>query len=349
MRLCLLLSMLLVFSCAGPTNPFGGDILISENFQISQLASRSISDENIQISLSPDKQYYNSPYDLSIKINDPNFDLKRFRYELVYNHKKINRWLKTEEIHLPKKPSDPVEIRFKNLSLLPGNMNQISFLYYPTGSTHPLVHKLEVPQCLKELAATQLNISPFKVSNSIKDNIQQIAKKYTYNPSLIAALIAQESSFNIHALSVAKALGLTQITPLAHREIAQVKPAWKIYPKFNQLTYPMLKYHLSTNAMNPKNEWRLDPEKSIEGGVIYLEYLENYWSSPEKSQLLKQTFNDVIPMTDILLASYNSGAYRVKTAIQSKGKEWLLAKELLEARKYVMNIKSYCYAFNPGE
>ena len=70
--------------------------------------------------------------------------------------------------------------------------------------------------------------------------------------------------------------------------------------------------------------------------------------TPEKKEILSDAFADDIPTTDILLASYNSGAYRVKKSIIKNKKEWLFDDSLHEARKYVMNIKSYCYSFDQG-
>ncbi len=334
------------FSCAGPTNPFGGDIFISQEFSLAD--SNNFENHGIDISMSPDRQYYNSPYDLSIKIDDPQFNLRDFKYEIVYNNKKLNRWLKTEEIVLPKKKGDPVTIHFKNLSLLPGNINKISFLYYPKNQNTPLVHNLEVPECLKSLKVADISIAPFKINTSLKSNIINIAQKYSYNPSLIAALIAQESSFNPTALSIAKALGLTQVTPVAHREIARVKEDWEIYPEFGELSILNLKFRLKNQLIHSGNDWRLDQSKSIEGGIIYLDYLARYWENQEKQKLLSRVFKQDVPMTDILLASYNSGAYRVRKAIERNEKEWLFDETLNEARKYVMNIKSYCYSFNQG-
>ena len=336
---------LLIVSCAGPTNPFGGDVFISEEFSVNQAGS---SHHDISIDMSPDRQYYNSPYDLSIKIQDPKATLKNFKYEIVYNNKKLNRWLKSEEIFMPKKPEDPIIVNFKNLSLLPGNINKISFLYYPAGENIPVIHRLEVPECLKTMRVSDISIAPFKISQSLKRNIINIADKYKYNPSLIAALIAQESSFDPYALSVAKALGLTQVTPVAHREIARVKEDWEIYPGFSDLSFVNLRYRLKSRLITPRNDWRLNQEKSIEGGILYLNYLSRYWASEEKKTLLSEVFQSDIPMTDILLASYNSGAYRVKKAIIKNQKDWLFDENLNEARKYVMNIKSYCYSFHQG-
>lgn len=333
-------------SCAGPTNPFGGDILISDEFSVGRAGT--LSNHGVNIHMSPDRQYYNSPYDLSIKIFDPKASLKSFKYEIVYNNKKLNRWLKSEEIIMPKTKDEPITIHFKNLSLLPGNINKIAFLYYPTGQELPVVHTLEVPECLKKMKVADISITPFRISDSLKANIVSIANKYQYNPSLIAALIAQESSFNPYALSVAKALGLTQVTPVAHREIARVKEDWEIYPGFSDQSFMSLRSKLKQKLITQKNDWRLNQEKSIEGGILYLNYLSRYWANQEKRALLQTVFNQDIPMTDILLASYNSGAYRVRKAIEKNKKNWLFDENLNEARKYVMNIKSYCYSFHQG-
>ena len=334
---------IITVSCAGPTTPFGGNVFIAQKIDIDKSRNSSIS--NIDISSTPKRQYYNSPYNLTLTIKDPKFSLKTFKYDIVYNNHKLNRWFKTEEIKIKDQNKGHISIHFKNLSILPGNINKISFLYYPAGSKNPITYKLKVPECYKNIQIEKINISPFRVNNKLVKNIESIADKYGYNQALIAALIAQESSFRPNQLSVAKALGLTQITPLAHEEIIKVKNDWKIYPKFKKLPYLNLKTKLISNIINDENDWRLDNKKAIEGGVIYLEYLSKYWGTPEKKKILKDVFKKEIPTTDILLASYNSGAYRVKKSIIKNKEEWLFDKSLNEARKYVMNIKSYCHSF----
>ena len=165
-------------------------------------------------------------------------------------------------------------------------------------------------------------------------------------PSIAGPVIVFEGVIGAQAVSVAKALGLTQVTPLAHQEIKKFKSNWEIYPNFSALTYSDIKSKLSTEKITPYNDWRLDPQKSIEGGIVYLQYLENYWNTPDKQKILEQSFASNIPRTDIILASYNSGAARVKQSILKNDKDWLFDKSLNEARNYVMNIKSYCYAFS---
>jgi hypothetical protein len=338
-------------SCAGPTTPFGGEVLISQDFSVDKNQA-NYTWPKVHIGSTPDRQYYNSPYDLKLSIYDPGFDLKKFRYEIIYNNKILNRWFKSEEITFPKKKSDPIVINFKNLSILPGNINKISFLYYPIGSLSPVIHKLKVPEChhngQDKVVPKHFKISRFNVTPELESNIKELAKLYGYNSSMVAALIAQESSFNPNAISFAKALGLTQVTPMAHTEILKYRPHWKIYPRFSNLPFLNLKSKVITREINSKNDWRLDEKKSIEGGILYLNYLNQYWKTTEKVNILADVFDMDIPKTDILLASYNSGAFRVKKSILKNRKDWLFDDSLHEARKYVMNIKSYCYSFHGG-
>ena len=330
------------FSCAGPTNPFGGQILIGQEFEV----DHSFKQPGVNISATPDRQYYNSPFNLKLKIYDPDFRKRDFRYEIVYNNQILNRWFKTEEIVFPVHDGDPVEISFKNLSILPGNINKIKFLYYTGENNNPVTYQFKVPDCVQDKQPESIHITPFKVSKTLEENISMLARKYEINPSLIAALIAQESSFNPNALSFAYALGLTQVTPTAAKEIKRFKKNWQIYPNFTKLPLSNIKRGIASYKINSINDWRLDPKKSIEGGIVYLQYLENYWASPDKKEILNHVFNQEVPMTDILLASYNSGAFRVKNSILEHKKNWLFDDELNEARKYVMNIKSYCHSFN---
>ena len=337
----IIIIFILITACAGPSTPFGSDVLISKEYKVE---TQDIS--NVQINTYPTKQYYNSPFDLTIKIKDKDFDITKVKYEILYNNKKINRWFKTEEIIIPQNKKDEFFIHFKGISIRPGNKNEITFLYYPKNQKLPIAYKFGTPTCKISFNKTVNNTSPFRVPASLKNTINTKAQEYNYNPSLVAALIAQESSFNSRSLSFSRALGLTQITPIAHEEINKIKNQWRIYPDFEELPYLNLKAKIFARKINSKNDWRLDNSKAVEGGMLYLDYLQSYWSKESKNELLKSQFADNIPMTDILLASYNSGAARVRRAIERKGNDWLFDKKLNEARKYVRNINSYCYSFN---
>lgn len=161
---------------------------------------------------------------------------------------------------------------------------------------------------------------------------------------MLASLVAQESSFNHKAVSVSRAIGLTQVTPIASKDISLQKKEWVTYPTSDKLSYLKLKYKVFRGDINSKNDWRLDRYKSLEGGAIFLKQLSNYWESKKSTRFLNKHFKS-IPKTDIILASYNSGANRVRRNIGKHKANWIWSKELNEARKYVMNIKSYCHQF----
>ena len=275
--------------CAGPTTPFGGDVFVSTEFKLTN--KKSLKTDFITLNTTPNRQYYNSPFSLELNIQDPNFNINKFRYEVLYNNKLLQRWFKTEDIILPKKKGDPVKVVFKDLSILPGNVNKISFLYYSDISEEPFVYHLKVPECYDDQIVSDLNIAPFKVQPKTQNNIKILAEKYNYNSSLIAALIAQESAFNPKAISIAKALGLTQVTPLAHQEIQKRKPEWDIFPGFSKLPFLKLKTKINKREISSINDWSMDEKKSMEGGILYLEYLNEYWYTPEKGKLLNNVFN----------------------------------------------------------
>ena len=113
-----------------------------------------------------------------------------------------------------------------------------------------------------------------------------------------------------------------------------------------------IKALVALGKINEKNEWRLSHDRSIQGGISYLKYIEQYWSSFDPLVQRKLASLDTNKkdneMVDLILASYNSGPYRVRRNLDKLGTNWLEATNLGEARKYVHNVKSYCYDFARG-
>jgi membrane-bound lytic murein transglycosylase MltF len=178
--------------------------------------------------------------------------------------------------------------------------------------------------------------------------MNSVAKFRNINPILLASLVAQESSFNPKAVSIARAVGLTQVTPIADHDIRSIDPTLKSYPHSSKLTYLDLKYKIFRGIINEKNDWRLNEEKSLEGGAIYLEWLKGYWTNQKNKEFLSRYLTN-IKETDIILASYNSGATRVRNNIIRLKNNWLQSNQLGEAKKYVYNIKSYCNDFKENK
>jgi len=303
----------------------------------------NLTESKIKVTTQPERKIFHSNFDLKIKVSNPYGFKPNFKYQIVYNGHILNRWWKQELIELNKTHTEAT-ITFKNISLLPGLRNDIKFLYYESDSSPPIVYEFGGPECRIDRFHEIAETTPFSLKESFIEILESTSKKQKINPTLLAALVAQESSFNAKALSINKALGLTQVTPLADIDIRLQKPEWSSYPEYHKLSYLDLKYKVYKGVINAKNDWRLDKTKSVEGGAVYLNQLLSYWSADYNQNFLKDHFKTV-PMTDIILASYNSGPTRVKRNIKKYNKEWIWSNELKEARKYVMNIKSYCYKF----
>lgn len=179
--------------------------------------------------------------------------------------------------------------------------------------------------------------------------IDTTASKSKYNPSLLAGIVAQESGFDPKAVSWAKALGLTQVTPLAEEEIIKGHTNWPRYPNLNDMSFLKIKTKILTGEITAQKEWRLNPEYSLRGGISYLTYLNEYWSMPDNMKVVKSLPGDEeINLSRVILASYNSGAARVKSIIKKKKVKWLEHESLKEAYKYIHKVSSYCYHFSQG-
>ena len=150
------------------------------------------------------------------------------------------------------------------------------------------------------------------------------------------------------AVSSSRALGLTQITPIASIEIEKIKENWPSNIETRNIPRRKLEQLILEKQVNHNNDWRLDSEKSIEGGVLYLQYLENLWKKAPYSEFMFNLNDESIKnkeMLSIILASYNSGQRRVLNAIKEKDKEYMDAMNLKAAKEYVRKIFSYCNYF----
>jgi soluble lytic murein transglycosylase-like protein len=185
---------------------------------------------------------------------------------------------------------------------------------------------------------------------SVLQFINQNAQKKKLNPFFVAALVAQESSFDPLALSRNRALGLTQVTSLGESEIIKNYETWPRYPGLDAMPLPILRMSILTGRVNSGNEWRLNPAHSIEGGVEYLAYLSEYWRRPERRSMIERKLGpSENALSEVMLASYNAGAARVSEALERNGARWLQDEQLGEARKYVRRIVSYCDHFEHRE
>lgn len=354
-------------ACAGPSSPFGK---IEPNISdlakdlARQPANRNESNKDspdnldfelematdldfIDIEISPDRQLLHDKSELKITIIDPKGIPSNHKFKIFYDLIDVTEsFLKNSHMDIS---DDHKKMTFtlKNFRLIPAQDNEI-IIGYRRSSISPIVYtEYKKPDCNLRESTKLGKIRSFRIDQMTMMNIENVAQDNNLNPNFLAGLVAQESGFNPNAVSFARAIGLTQVTPIAEKHIIKKYPSWPKHEKINTLPIPIVKSLISFGKINQDNEWRLNKKTSLIGGAEYLAYIERYWKKDENIWLLNNFFTDSDHVIDdIILASYNSGPYRVKSSIRRLGKDWVKSHQLKEARKYIKKVKSYCYHFS---
>lgn len=329
-------------SCAGPYHPFGSRYSFSQLSQdlISPKSELKVNGAELDgdITFSPKYQVLHESRNFTIDIQrdiDP-IDEKVYFF---YNDKDITN--QVESISKVKKSKDRIIYKINSLTLPPIESHRFSVIYKGSPKASPIGKVYPFPNCDITQTPT-LSSAKIRARRSVKSALKGIAKETHLNAALMAGLIEQESSFNPKAVSWAKAVGLTQITPLAEKQLLESKE-YTSYPRWGRLPASVLKDYIQTGKINKTNDWKLNPRDSIQGGIDYLDYISTYWKKPQNIEALPESLKENSEeLTSVILASYNSGPSRVKRNLLNKGLHWLEAKELKEARKYVYKVKSYC-------
>ncbi|WP_081653742.1 lytic transglycosylase domain-containing protein [Bacteriovorax sp. BSW11_IV] len=343
MKLVGTMSFVLLYGCAGPANPFGAKAFVIKKDQVKidhqGIENRFIAQTNATlkiptITFDPPRKYYHEKGPLKIKVHSP-LGLDNATLQFYYNKQNVT----SEVLQRAKVITDnntTYEILIKRFKLPLSKESNITVKY--NSDKYTFEQDYSEPECNLRQFASINNTGEFNVKNAFIGTIQGLGKREGINPSLMAGLIAKESGFNPHAVSYAKAIGLTQVTKLAGSHILDKYDHWPEYPGINEFSVPTIKTLITLGKINNQNEWRLDKSRSILGGMTYLKYLEEYWNKQNE-------IGSNIEEIDLILASYNSGPYRVKKAVQRDPKLWNYDSELNEANKYVKMVKSYCDAF----
>lgn len=335
-------------ACAGPTSPFGA---IHQLTPIQKIRSDfSITDsskkEDYKISFFPKKHIYHKNENLvvTIKGNEHIPDMNNIR--LIYNSTDLTDvFLKNSEIKtFPEEKI--IKMEFTNLKLSARKQNKINFLYFD--NKNYLSFPYTSPSCpLAHMSFTK-SLHGFDTPNEFVGFINLSGRSEKINPSLLAGLVAMESGFNPHAVSSAKALGLTQITDIAVEQIRNKTEKW---PRrdLSSLSYRDIKTEINSGNMTQEDDWRLEPMLSLRGGANYLKYIVSFWQLPEQKKLLQENhLTTDEALTDIVLASYNSGPERIRRTIINSKKNWLNDPTMSNVRYYVNMIYSYCHYFSEG-
>lgn len=346
------LGIFLSMGCAGPMSPFGAVHIFQKTAPESttDIAAALPSKGGAQVHYSPDRQVLHGPSNFTVVIEDSEGVPDDFRLWVNYNGLDVTREFMS---HAQVSNTDPLhhEVRLmtKFMRLLPTRENKVRVSYRRTVGARPVVAQYLPPTCsafANAGTAMVFSIPDFEPPLVMLQLINQISLKKNLNPYFVAALVAQESGFDTQALSRNKALGLTQVTSLGESEIIKRYENWPRYPLLGEMPWPLLKLAILNGRINQGNEWRLDPALSIEGGAEYLSYLAEYWKRPERrAQIERKLGPGDTALSEVMLASYNSGASRVSEALERSGDHWLQDEELGEAGKYVRRVVSYCDHF----
>ncbi|OIQ20540.1 MAG: hypothetical protein BM556_00945 [Bacteriovorax sp. MedPE-SWde] len=342
---------LLASSCAGPMNPFGSDTanIFDRANEAPLWKSKRVPAEfsNVDISFFPKRQNWHSSHDFYIILQSKTEKLTINNVKLYWNHKDISKSLfSAKEIVFENEES--LIIKVKSLRLMANSENDINAYYVSALNKKVYGQEYKRPRCEFREEMKVTHTTPFKVKPSFIKLVSNESKNHKINPSLMTALIAQESGFNPNSVSYAKAIGLTQVTNLASHHVLKKFRSWKSDRRIKKLPAPLVRAMIKLGKINRNHDWRLDKRKSVKGGIAYLEYLDRYWRG--NIELIERVYGTNYDReqiyTDLILASYNSGPYRIKMRLIREGRKWYKSNLIKEARKYMGKIKSYCYHFN---
>lgn len=340
-----------LMACVGPTTPFGA--LESGAIQKSEATTepRKVAKQSsLQIQFHPKKQVLHDKTDFSVEVISRRPLGRNTKVTVLHNGIDVTKgFLENAHVH---KSADQRKWIFmvEDLRLKTLDPNQIEVKVLD-----PLTNKLarkqfSAPECSLFDKNSLAHLGPFHAPESYIELIEKVAGEFDSNPSFLAGVVAQESGFDPKAVSWAKAIGLTQMTPLAEEQVFDDVKDWPRYPGINTLSYLSLKSKVMRGVIDDEKEWRLDPQKSLKGGMSYFKYLQDYWNLEANRQVRQKLSGDENKnLTEIILASYNSGAARVKQALEQKNDQWKQHDSLREAVKYLRRVTSFCYHYGDHE
>lgn len=347
MGACLL--TLLLTGCAGPMTPFGAANSIHRIPEDEAESSTAKLDPHIEFY--PKRQVLHTANPFTIEIQDKKGVPEKFLFRITYNNIDVTReFMSKAEKTFVDSAHKKMRLTTRGLRLIPQRDNTIKVTYAHSASDWPVVSQYQSPRCSAFDKKRKLVFIPdFEVNHSLIQYIDQYSQEKKFNPFYVAGLIAQESAFDPKAISRSRAMGLTQVTPLGDAEIAKRYSEWPRYPGIGSMTWMQMKFGVLNGRINSRNDWRLNEQYSVLGGVEYLRYLTEYWTQPERRAFIrKYAGSSETALSEIILASYNSGATRVSSALENHGRRWLQDDDLNEARRYVRRVASYCDYFENG-
>jgi|GEM_PF-4464604 hypothetical protein len=331
----ILIAKLLTSGCAGPTSPFGAVEKDSKE-KLSQREPASLElPKGLEISFSPGRQIYHRKFDLVIHVKDLKGINDVGNFELFYNGKEVQSLLNKEFEWTISENSQRAKLTIKDIKLPVGKNHELNLKYKKDSKTY--VKEFLPPDC-KMISSERIeNVENFQKDLHMLRMVELMAKKQDVSPSFLAALVAQQSGFNPYYVGAEQRLGLMQIRTLDSFLLTNIKDQkeWPSYPEIDQMSDIGLYTKVLLGLINSQNEWRLDAEKSLRGGIEYLKRLEDFW----KKNLTQER-------NDLILASYYSSPHKVLKSYNAAGKSWKDSDEIASVIPKLKAVKSYCYEFS---
>ncbi|MEK6580615.1 MAG: transglycosylase SLT domain-containing protein [Bdellovibrionota bacterium] len=306
-----------------------------------------------KIKLTPGKQVLHGPAPIKVMIEDANGGFSNYRFTVMYNGVDVTRSFTQYSKKSVNLFTKTLTIEYPRVRLKANQEHWIEFSYRNNLGGSARAH-YEAPSCGAFKPTTVLSTGDFETPQYFMELVEDAATKHGLNPAFLAGLIAQESGFNPKQVSWAKAVGLTQVTSSAEKEIAAFYGDWPRYPGISHLNFMKLRLMIAAGRINSKNEWRLNPSSSIMGGAKFARDIADKWADKWNSDKnLRTIASEVVDpesvYAQLILASYHSGYARVLNALGSYGQNWLKSPDLREARKYIRRVFSYCSYFTDKE
>lgn len=344
---------LLFLGCSGPNSPLGAtSSLFPESQTPPYTPSQGESDTqplSASIQFYPERQVLHDTASFELAVTDYLEPIQRKHVHVLYNGLDVSEKFLRSSVPVSGIAQNQIRVSIPRMYLNPYESHKIE-VFYQNQSGFVIHRKYKPPTCKAFRTVEILNTGKFNPSAQLLDTIREQAEDRGVSPVFLTALIAQESAFDEKAVSWARAIGLTQITPIAEKEIIQEYPEWPRYDGINDMPLAWLKLQIQRGKINAQNEWRLNTERSILGGLTHAQNIAEKWSTRERLDQIKSRFeNPEIEHTRLILASYHSGYYRVYRSFLRNKENWLNSVQLREAKKYINRVFSYCYHFSQSQ
>lgn len=325
----LALTLCALSSCAGPHSPFGAIEDHPKKDELLRVPAATTAElpPELSINFGPENLIYHKNFELTINVSDQEGIKELGQIAVTYNGREVQKgeWTLSND-------HKEAQLKIPDLKFPSHLKHNLSVQY--TKDSKVYTKKLHPPQCQMLSEERLKSLGQFAEDEHMIRMVELIAKKHGLSPSFIVALVAQQSGFDPEYVGSEQRLGLMQIKTSDSFILSNQKNqrTWPSYPEIDQESRLGLYTKIMLGLINRNNEWRLDPEKALKGGLQYLKKLETFWSEhPAKER------------KDLVLASYYTGPYKVLKVYNSMGNNWKKSREMASVIPKIKEVQSHCF------